>query len=262
VIWVRRVRWDLLVPLVNRVNPVPREFKVCLEIRDLKVLKVKRAIADRWALLDRLVWTENMENWVQLDQKARRVNPAFRVHPDLVVLTGQKDPKEVPVTLDSPDPMANPAYKDLKEKMVKMVSTARSVKRDSLVILDLLVKWVMPVPLVNLVLKVRRVFRAVPDFPVIRVKRVVLVFLARREHQVIKEIPDHKVLRACEVPLDLPVTLVHQAKPESLATLVPSESWVLPVKSESADVADPKVIEENWVLPVVKVMLERRERLE
>jgi len=47
------------VPPENRANPVPKECKVFLVVRDQKVLKAKRAKQAKWVLLDHLDLMEN-----------------------------------------------------------------------------------------------------------------------------------------------------------------------------------------------------------
>lgn len=250
------------VPPENRANPVPKECKVFLVVRDQKVLKAKRAKQAKWVLLDHLDLMENTGNGALSDLKVKKVNQESKEHQDLVVFPDQKDLKEVQATLDSRDPTVNLVSKDLKEKTAKMVLMVKREKQDLLVMLVLLVKWEPLGLLANLVPREQRVPKVALDCLVTKVTKVGPAFLVLLELLVTRESPDHKVLQDYEAHLEHRVTLVRPANLEKLATPAQLESLDLSVRKAIVDVADPKVIEENWVLQVAKVNSERKEKLD
>jgi len=180
----------------------------------------------------------------------KKVNQESKEHQDLVVFPDQKDLKEVQATLDSRDPTVNLVSKDLKEKTAKMVLMVKREKQDLLVMLVLLVKWEPLGLLANLVPREQRVPKVALDCLVTKVTKVGPAFLVLLELLVTRESPDHKVLQDYEAHL------------EKLATPAQLESLDLSVRKAIVDVADPKVIEENWVLQVAKVNSERKEKLD
>lgn len=112
-----------------------------------------------------------------------------------MVLLVQKDPREVPATLDSPDPMVNPVSKDLKERTEKTAQTENPEKLDLRVKQDPLVKWDFQDRLANLGLRGQLEFREALDYRVTRATKDLPAYRVHQEHRVIKGYLDHKVLQ-------------------------------------------------------------------